>query len=187
VADNPFNAPDERHGRQRDRLAEPMASVLASLPAVVSPWAVVDALVPGCADLAWIALESGPRLRVCAYAHLDPLRLKALEEFQHFYAPAVEDPRSFMARVLRTSTPEIVHPDALAQVEREGSNAGTRAALRALGPRTSLIVPVLDAVDPARSRGILLAAMSSSGRRVDEDDLADLARFARQLSPRLHW
>jgi hypothetical protein len=164
-----------------------MSSVLTSLPAAASPWAVVDALVPGCADLAWIAAETAGTLRVSAYAHIDPLRLPALADFQQYYTPSLDDQLSFMARVLRTATPEIVRPDALVEVERRVSNAGTRAALTALGPRTSLIVPIFDAAEATRPRGILLAAMSSSGRLVDEDDLEALAQFARRLSSRVRW
>ena len=169
------------------RLAEPMASVLAALPDTASPGAVVDALVPACADLAWIAVVDDGCLRVRAYAHIDPLRLSALADFQKYYMPAIEDPRSFMARVLRTGTPELIRPEALAQVEREVSNPGTRAALSALGARTSLMVPIIDPSLSLSARAVLITAMSSSGRVVDEDDLADLAQFARELSPRLHW
>jgi len=169
------------------RLPEPMASVLASLPAVPSHGVVVDALVPACSDLAWIAVRIGESLRVSAYTHIDPLRLSALADFQKFYAPAIDDPHSFMSRVLRTGLPELVPPQALAAVERHVSNPGTRAALSALGARTSLMAPIIDAAEPTLVRAVLVTAMSSSGRAVDEDDLDDLAQFALALSPRLRW
>ena len=111
----------------------------------------------------------------------------ALADFQKFYAPALDDALSFMARVFRTVTPELVRPEALAEVERRVSNSGTRAALTALGARTTLMAPVIDLARPERARAVLITAMSSSGRTVNEDDLADLAQFARDLSPRLHW
>lgn len=164
-----------------------MASVLASLPAAPSPGVVVDALVPACADLAWIAVPISGHLRVIAYTHIDPLRLSALADFQTYYAPATGDPHSFMSRVLRTGKAELVHPDALAAVERRVSNPGTRAALSALGARTSLMAPILEVAESPRPRGVLVTAMSSSGRVVDEDDLDDLAQFAVALSPRLRW
>lgn len=169
------------------RLSEPMSSVLASLPFAPTPGVVVDALVPACADLAWIAVPIDARLRICAFSHIDPLRLSALADFQKFYAPALDDALSFMARVFRTVTPELVRPEALAEVERRVSNSGTRAALTALGARTTLMAPVIDLARPERARAVLITAMSSSGRTVNEDDLADLAQFARDLSPRLHW
>ena len=169
------------------RLPEPMASVLASLPAVASPGAVVDALVPACADLAWIAVLISGHVRIRAYAHIDPLRLSALADFQKYYAPTIGDTHSFMSRVLRTAQPELVRPEALAEVERRVSNPGTRAALAALGARTSLMAPIVDPAHPTRPRGVLTTAMSSSGRVVDEDDLGDLVQFALELSPRLHW
>ena len=118
---------------------------------------------------------------------IDPLRLAALGEFQQYYTPSIEDDKSFMARVVRTATPEIVRPEALAAVEKQVSNPGTRAALLALGPRTSLIVPLLDAKRPTQANAVLLTAMSSSGRLVDEDDLDMLAHFARELSARIRW
>lgn len=169
------------------RLPEPMASVLASLPPAPSAGMIVDALVPASADLAWIAVPIDGYLRVSAYSHIDPLRLSALADFQKYYAPAVDDPQSFMARVFRTGIPELVRPDALVEVERRVSNPGTRAAVSALGARTCLIVPILDAAEPTLARAVLLTAMSSSGRAVDEDDLEDLAQFARALSPKLRW
>ena len=169
------------------RLPEPMASVLASMTAAPSPGMIVDALVPACADLAWISVPIDGYLRVSAYAHIDPMRLSALADFQKYYVPAIGDSHSFMARVLRTGIPELVNPEALAKVERLVSSAGTRAALLALGARTSLIAPIFDAAEPTLVRAVLLTAMSSSGRAVDEDDLADLAQFARALSPRLRW
>jgi hypothetical protein len=49
------------------------------------------------------------------------------------------------------------------------------------------MAPIADAATPTDARAVLVTAMSSSGRRVDEDDLADLAQFAFDLSPRLHW
>ena len=169
------------------RLPEPMATVLASLPSAATPGMVVDALVPACADLAWIAVLADGYVRVRAYAHIDPLRLSALADFQQYYAPSIDDTHSFMSRVIRTGVPEIVRPDALAEVERRVSNPGTRAALTALGARTSLMAPLLDVAEPTRPRGVLITAMSSSGRVVDEDDLQLLVHFAQQLSPRLHW
>src|SRR3954452_20547793 len=78
------------------RLSEPMSTVLASLPLAPTPGAVVDALVPACADLAWIAVPIDGHLRICAYSHIDPLRLSALADFQRFYAPPLDDALSFM-------------------------------------------------------------------------------------------
>jgi len=169
------------------RLPEPMASVLASLPLVATPGMIVDALVPACADLAWIAVLVGEQVRVRAYAHIDPMRLSALADFQKYYAPEIDDPHSFMARVIRTGVPEMIRPDALAAVEQRVSNPGTRAALTALGARTSLMAPLVDTAQGMQPRGVLITAMSSSGRAVDEDDLQLLVRFAQALSPRLHW
>lgn len=169
------------------RLPEPMASVLASLPGVATPGMIVDALVPAFADLAWIAVLTDGRVRIRAYSHIDPLRLSALADFQKYYAPAIGDTHSFMSRVIRTGIPELVRPDALAEVEQRVSNPGTRAALSALGARTSLMAPLVDMTEPTRPRGVLITAMSSSGRVVDEDDLQLLMHFAQQLSPRLHW
>jgi hypothetical protein len=164
-----------------------MASVLASLPEAPSAGVIVDVLVPACADLAWIAVPIDGYLRVSAYSHIDPMRLSALADFQKYYTPAIGDPQSFMSRVFRTGKPELVRPEALAEVERRVSNPGTRAALTALGARTSLIAPIVDVAESTQVRAVLYTAMSSSGRAVDEDDLQDLARFARALSPKLRW
>src|SRR4051812_22979417 len=149
------------------RLSEPMSSVLASLPFAPTPGAVVDALVPACADLAWIAVPIDAHLRICAYTHIDPLRLSALADFQRFYAPPLDDALSFMARVFRTVTPELVRPAALVGVERGVSNAGPRAALSALGARTTLMAPIVETGPQAGAGAVLITAMSSSGRTVN--------------------
>ena len=160
--------------------------LLASIPPQPSAWDVVEALVPAWADFAVMLLSRSGCLHVAAFAHIDPLQMTTLHEFQQHHVPSIDDPVSPVARVFRTRVPELLGPEELAVVEQHTTNDGTRAALRALGRRTSLLVPLIE--DPSgagAARGVLVTAMSSSGRRVDEDDLRMLAALAQGLVPRL--
>jgi hypothetical protein len=108
--------------------------------------------------------------------------------FQSSHAPAIDDSVSVVARVFRTGVPELLSPEELALVIDELPSPGTRAALRALGPRTTLVARIADEGNhPLNAKGVLVTAMSGSGRRVDEDDLQTLAAISQGLAMRLRF
>ena len=158
--------------------------LIATLPDRPSAWDIVDALVPAWADLAIVSVPDRDRLSVAAFAHIDPLQMKALREFQQAHTPRIDDPDSAMARVFRTGVPLLMTPEALRAMEEKFTNPAIRGAVRVLGPRTTLIAPLL-AHTTHSPCGVLLTAMSTSGRRVDDDDLQTLIELGRLLGPRL--
>jgi hypothetical protein len=164
---------------------EDAASMLvATMPARPSAWDIVDALVPAWADLAMVCLPDQGRLSVAAFAHIDPMQMKALREFQQAHTPQIDDPHSAMARVFRTALAVLMTPDELREMEEKFTNPGVRAAVRVLGPRTTLIAPLLEQATESPC-GVLLTAMSTSGRRVDDADLQTLVALGRLVGARL--
>ena len=146
----------------------------------------MDALVPTWADLAVVGVRDDDRLRVVAFAHIDPRQMPWLEEFQRRYRPAINDAESVMARVVRSRMPELMSPFDPIVIERDVKDPGLRAILRAIGPRVTLFAPIVRD-DDAAPIGVLIAATSSSGRALNADDLETLTKFARAVGPRLHW
>jgi hypothetical protein len=158
--------------------------LVATMPARPSAWDIVDALVPAWADLAMVCLPDQGRLSVAAFAHIDPLQMNALREFQQAHTPRFDDPHSAMARVFRTALPLLMTPDELKAMEEKFTSPAVRAAVRVLGPRTTLIAPLLEHAT-ACPCGVLLTAMSTSGRLVDDADLQALMALGRLLGARL--
>jgi hypothetical protein len=160
------------------------AELLETLPQQPSPWDLVDALVPAWADMAVVCVPREGVLRVAAFAHIDPIKNPQLWAFQELYKPTIVDPISVVARVFRTRHPELVLPIDAAALERHVADPGLRSIVGALGPRTTLVAPILPEL-AAPPLGVIVTAMSSSGRNVDENDLETLATFARLVSRRI--
>ena len=165
-------------------MADAASMLVATMPARPSAWDIVDALVPAWADLAMVCLPDQGRLSVAAFAHIDPLQMNALREFQDTHTPRIDDPHSAMARVFRTALPLLMTPGELRAMEEKFTNPAVRAAVRVLGPRTTLIAPLLEPATESPC-GVLLTAMSTSGRRVDDADLQTLSALGRLLGARL--
>jgi hypothetical protein len=165
-------------------MTDAASMLVATLPDRPSAWDIVDALVPAWADLAMVSMPDQDRLTVAAFAHIDPLQMKALREFQQAHTPRIDDPHSAMARVFRTGLPLLMTPDELRAMEEKFTNPVIRGAVRVLGPRTTLIAPLLEQTTESPC-GVLLTAMSTSGRRVDADDLQTLIELGRLIGARL--
>ena len=164
----------------------PVAMLLTTLPARSSAWDVVDALVPAWADLALVCLPVGGHLQIAAFAHIDPMQMPALREFQRMHLPSFDDPASLIARVFRNGVSEVLRPEGIEQLEQQITNPAARVVIRALGPRTTLIVPITETDQPtAVVKGVLVTAMSASRPGADGTDLESLASLGRQLGSRL--
>jgi hypothetical protein len=160
------------------------AQLAATITAPATPGKLVDALVPAWADIAVVCAPNAGALHVVAYAHINPDQMDALRWFQHLHHPTLSDPASLIARVFRRAVPELLLPMD-AHVIDQVPDAGVRAILRTLGPRTTLLVPLAADSNGTVPRGVLLTAMSVTDRRVDEGDLHTLATFATLIGPRL--
>jgi PAS domain S-box-containing protein len=160
-------------------LAEVGSALTSSLDYAETLQATARMLVPLLADACVIdVLEPDGSYRRLAAAHADPARDHLVQQLRR-YPPDPSLPEG-VPRVLRSGRPYLVPEIAEEQVEQTARDAGHLEVLRALGPRSCLIVPL-----QARGRllGALTLLMAESGRRYSESDLApalDLARRAAQ-------
>jgi len=155
----------ERHARY---LAEATAAMAESLDYAATMGHLARLLIPALADWCAVAVVEGGRLQDLAVAHVVPSKAALVHELQRKYVLAPDDPYS-PAYVVRTG-----HSVHLPVLSGETLAASTRDAelsnlLRALGPRSAIVVPI-------RARGATLGAMSlvyaESGRTYDSEDLA---------------
>ncbi|HZT78814.1 MAG TPA: PAS domain S-box protein, partial [Gemmataceae bacterium] len=157
-------------------LAEASAVLAASLDYETTLATVARLAVPFLAD--WCAVdvrqEDGAVRRV-AVAHPDPACVELARELERRYPFDPDEPHG-LARVLRTGQSEFfpeITDDVLAALARTPEQL---AALRQLGLRSAVIVPL---VARGRVLGAITLATAESGRRHTADDLAvaeDLGR-----------
>jgi PAS domain S-box-containing protein len=160
---------DRKRAEQRQSLLAKAGQVLSSsLDYELTLANVCKLAVPGFAD--WCALdlrdEDGQARRV-GVAHADPARGELAQEFRRRHPIQPDDPCGPM-QVLRTGVPEVCYDIPAEYLEKEARNPGELSLLRALGPRSLLIVPL-------SARGRTLGAMTLVREqglpRFDEDDL----------------
>ncbi len=130
------------------------------------------------ADWCAIDLLEGGRLERVALAHVDPARERIGREYNERYPPGLSDPDG-MAMVVREGRPQLYGEitDAML-VAGAGSDPDRLRALRALGMRSVIIVP-LTLED--RTLGALTLVNAESRRVFSAEDLAfavDLSRRA---------
>lgn len=183
AATTPMAEPATFHGPTADQqrfafLAEASRVLATSLDYETTLQSVARLAVPAIADYCLVdLLEEDGTIRGVAVAHVNPSKEELAHEMRRHYPP---DPQGLhpVSRVLRTSQPELsseVTDEDLAAIAHDVQHL--RLA-RALAPRSTLVVPLL-----ARDRtlGAITFAVSDSGRRYGEADLAlaeDLARRA---------
>lgn len=139
---------------------------------------IAEIAVPELADLCVVDLidESLARDHV-ALAHTDLARLELTGKLSQFRAPEL-DPDSTAGRVFLTGQPELfeeITDELLRRAARDPSNL---EALRALGIRSGLVVPLRVR---ARTIGVMTLCTAGSQRRLTPDDLA----VAQQLADRV--
>jgi PAS domain S-box-containing protein len=139
---------------------------------------VARLVVPRLAD--WCSVyvaEPDGRLRQLAVAHADPAKVAWARDLAARYPPDPDAPRGVPA-VVRSGEPEFAPELTDEMVAGFARDPDHLAALRALGPRSVMIVP-LAARD--RTVGAITFVAAESGRRYAEADLAlalDLGRRA---------
>jgi PAS domain S-box-containing protein len=124
--------------------------------------------VPGVADFAVLhLLDGGQRVAVAALAHRDPAHETLMRELLTGFGPRLSLAQG-VGEAIRTgrsvATFEL-DADTLDRVAVDGEH---REGLRALGPRSVMVVPVAAG---ARRLGALLLGQTTSGRRFDDDDV----------------
>jgi PAS domain S-box-containing protein len=139
---------------------------------------VARLVVPGLAD--WCAVDvvdANERLKQVAVGHVDPDKVAFAREFRRRYPPDPSED-SGLYGVLRSGRPELYPelPDEL--LERSITDREQLDAIRALGMRSVMLIPMVVA---GRTIGVLTMVSAESRRAFDEDDLVfagDLARRA---------
>ena len=167
---------DAKRAELRTRFLSRVSETLAeSLETDVTLDRLAWSAVPELAD--WCAVdlldERGQRRRL-SVAHRDPARI---ELARTLLGNTRIDPSTPLGRVLRTGVPVLlteISPEML----RAGAGSERRlAVLRALGPRSVIVVP-MRAAD--RVIGAITLVSSESGRRFNAEDMA----FAEQIAAR---
>jgi serine phosphatase RsbU (regulator of sigma subunit) len=159
-------------------LAQAGVTLASSLDYEETLQRVAQLAVPGLAD--WCAVDivdSAHRLQQVAIAHVDPDKVAFAREFRDRYPPDPNDDSGIYG-VLRSGRPELYPeiPDEL--LEQSIADAEQLEAIRALGMRSVMLIPMVVA---GGTIGVLTMVSAESRRAFDEDDLAfagDLARRA---------
>jgi PAS domain S-box-containing protein len=159
-----------------------LARASAALASLVDQHGTLDKLaflaVPSFAD--WCAidlLESDGTLNRVAVAHVDPAKIRLAGEFHRLFPPDPDDERG-IGKVLRTGCADWAHEITGAMLDQSIKNRARLAALRELGLKSFICVPL-------SVRGKILGAVTfasaESARLYVEDDVAlaeDLGRRA---------
>ena len=143
---------------------------------------IAELAVPTLADWCFVELLDDGKVRPVAIVHVRP------EMVQHAYDVLSRYPIDLDApfgtgKVLRTGEPELVQdiPDeSLVAVARDAEHL---AILRAVGFKSSLSVPLIDA--SGRAVAVLSLVAADSGRRFGESDLAMAMEVARRAEAAL--
>ncbi len=157
-------------------LAEASIQLASSLDLEATTARVTQLTVPRFADWCAIDIVRDGGLHRLAAAHADPGKADLVTRLQERWPTSPESPRG-LAAVVRTGEPllvEDVTDEMLAAAARDDEHL---AALRDLGMRSVLAVPLLVR---GQVSGVLTWASSDPARRYDEDDV----RFAEHLARR---
>ena len=124
--------------------------------------------VPTLAD--WCTMEIVDKtgvIETVAVAHQDPLKMRLLRDLRERYPPKPDDPRG-AAAVIRSGRPELYEHISDAMLTEAARDGDHLEALRAVGFRSAVVVPI-------RGRGRVLGAMTfvlaESARRYGAADL----------------
>ncbi|HVL75556.1 MAG TPA: PAS domain S-box protein [Noviherbaspirillum sp.] len=159
-----------------------LARASAELSGLVDPQSSLDTLaflsVPAFAD--WCAIdllnEAGELERV-SVAHVDPAKVKLAREL-HERTPPDREQRHGVWNVMKSGQPQLVRMVTDEVLDQTVRDERYRAALKELGLRSYIGVPLLA---HGRTMGVLTFISAESGRIYDGHDLeiaADLARRA---------
>lgn len=133
--------------------------------------------VSGVADWCIVyVVDEGGGFRQLEVAHWDQSKDRLIRDIQDRYPPDPSRPGP-LRDVLETGTPLLVREIDEAMLEVAARDEDHRRALRELGLRSSIIVPLLAG---GATLGAIVLVSSESGHLYDEDDL----RFAQELARR---
>jgi PAS domain S-box-containing protein len=149
-------------------LAESGAVLASSLDYEETLVQVARLVVPELADWCGVNIpDDDGYLRSVAVAHVDPAKVEFARDFNDRYASHVDDPTG-AAQVLRERTSQLVNdiPDEL--LERSIPDSEQLVAVRTIGMRSAMIVPMVAA---GRAIGTISLVSAESGRNFTRADL----------------
>lgn len=166
---------EAEHSQQRaTMLAEASRVLTSSFDYHTTLAALVRLAVPTFADYCAFDILEGDNFERVAEAHVDPAKSMLLREVATFPRSALTDAHP-LVRVMTTGAP-VLQPDVTSEfIHAAFAEASQRLAVEALGPRSLICVPLVNAETPL---GALTLVMSSSGRRYDDADLSLAADVA---------
>jgi PAS domain S-box-containing protein len=167
--------------QQRDLLLQVGALVGESLDAARTLDAIARAAVPQFADYTVVdVLDGEGTVRRMTGAHADPAQLPTLERV--LADPPLLDSHDIVAGVLRTGQPVLLTDIDAATIDWPSSDPAFIAAVRALAPRSCIVVPL---VAKGETLGSLLLARSRMSRAFTEEDLSVALEIGRRAASAL--
>jgi PAS domain S-box-containing protein len=158
----------QRSHEQATFLARAGTVLVSSLDYQATLPAVAQLAVPHIAD--WCAVDlagDGGAIERLAVAHVDPAKMDLARKFQERYP---DDPRSpySVAHVIRTGAPAILYEVTDEMIAAAARDAEHPRAVRALGVRSFMCVPLLA---HGRTLGAITFVSAESGRHYAPSDL----------------
>jgi PAS domain S-box-containing protein len=164
--------------QQRDLLVRVGELVSLSLEPARTLDAIARAPLPSLADYAIVdLLEGDGTVRRAAGAHADPAQAPLVERVLAA-APRL-DSDNFVAGVLRTGRPALAPETTPEMIARVSDDPAFLDAVRALGPRSHLCVPL---VARGRTLGSLLLVRTAAGRPFTGSELPVAEEIARRAA-----
>jgi PAS domain S-box-containing protein len=160
-------------------LAEAGEALASSLDYEETLQLVARLTVPDLADWCVVdVLDAAGRPHLVAVAHVDPEKIAFARDLRRRYPPDPSDDRGFY-RVVRTGEPELYPEIPEALLEQTVSDPEQLAAIRDIGMRSVMIVPMAVA---GRTIGVISFISAESGRSFDQADLALAGELARRAA-----
>jgi PAS domain S-box-containing protein len=167
-----------RSGRDFQFLAEAGVALAESLDPNVTLSKVAQLAVPYFAD--WCAvdlIEPGGDIRRVAVAHIDPEKVALAQRFHRDFPESPSSPTS-VVQVVRTGRPVLIDHLSDDLIVRAARNEAHLAAVRALGVRSFMVVPI-------RVRGQSLGAMLFARTEAGRDYTSPDVRLAEAVASRV--
>ena len=163
---------DAERGRRAQRLAllaEAGAALGRTLDYRTTLGEVANLAVPRLADCCIVDIVEPGGVHQLAAVHVRPEVVAEVARLEEAYPADPDEPRSAVGEVLRTGVPTLVPELDDSFLDRITRGAEHRSAIRELGMRSVIIVPL---VARGRTLGAITLIVDASDRRYDEQDLA---------------
>jgi PAS domain S-box-containing protein len=167
---------EEHEAGLRERfLADAGQALASSLDYEETLQRVAQLAVPRLADWCWIELpDDRGRLQEVALAHADPARAEEGRALREHFAPD-PDARTGVTAVMRSGAPQLIPEISDELLVALARNEEQLQGLRALGPSSAIVVPM---VAGGRPLGVMTFVFADSGRRYSERDKPFLQELA---------